>query len=85
VGGSVVATAPVASVVVEAIMPVAAAIVIDTVVAPVMANLMLALLMVRRVIAAVSRLCDSRHGDRSNRRHRDQGSGVAGMHLYRSS
>jgi hypothetical protein len=78
--GTVVAATAIASVVVDAVVaripPV-----VQTVVPPVMNDLMFTLLVVRRIIAAVSRLGDSRYSDRSHRRHCSQASGGAGTHV----
>jgi hypothetical protein len=70
-----------AAIVVDAIVPSGGAIVVDAVVPDVVAHLMLALLVVRWVIAAAARLRDGRHRDGTGDGKRSQGFRVACMHV----
>jgi hypothetical protein len=82
---TVVASASVAAIIVDAIMPTLVASIVDAVVPFVRAHVMLALLMFGRIIAATARLRDRGHGDSSCGGEHGQGLRVAGVHVEDSS
>ncbi|MFL5828951.1 MAG: hypothetical protein ACJ76X_03450 [Solirubrobacteraceae bacterium] len=78
---TVVAAAGVTAIVVGAIVPMVASMILDSVVPRVVAHLMLALLMVGRIIAAAARPGDGRHGECTGERECGHGFREAGVHV----
>jgi hypothetical protein len=79
--GTVVVTACVAVIVIAAIVPTDVSLVAESIVPPVMASLMLALLVVGRIIATAAGLSDRRDRDGAGQGERRQSLCASGIHV----